>query len=468
MQSGALPMSNTKGLHCSDRPQLFVDDHLIEVLDNGASLKLQRPVRKDTIMTLDKPWEGNISAVGSLFKDGDTYRMYYRAWHSESKGSEDVSHDPFVCLAESADGIHWERPELGLVEFQGSKANNIILPYQLMFSCFKDSNPNGREEARYKGMGYKRSKNEKGGYTRKLYAYQSADGVRWRMMQEEPILTQGVTPVAFDTTNLAFWDANIGLYRAYIRDWKDKNTWRDIKMATSEDFLNWTKARWLEYSEEPQHEHYSNMVQPYTRNPELYLGFPTRYIEERDSATEPLFMSSRDGLHFNLWQDALLPPGRNPEKWSNRGNYIWHGLFETASDLPGNPLEISFLVGDGYYEGADIDFVRHAYRPDGFVSVRAGFGGGSFLTKPFTFDGSRLILNVATAAAGSVSVEIQDLEGQPIDGHRVADCDIIYGDDLERIATWKETSNLAHLQSQPIRLRFTLKDADLFALRFDK
>jgi hypothetical protein len=79
--------------------QLFVDDLLIDRFDN-AQLKMHEPVHREDVLQLNKPWEGTVSWCPVVFKDGDTYRMWYRA------RNEDPDRLPFTCYAESADGIH--------------------------------------------------------------------------------------------------------------------------------------------------------------------------------------------------------------------------------------------------------------------------------------------------------------------------------------------------------------------------
>ena len=101
------------------RLELFVDHYLIDKLD-GTKLQLHHPQDAGTVLTLDKPWEGAYCGYSTIFQDGDLYRMYYLGYPIDPPGN-------FTCYAESKDGIHWRRPELGLVEFQGSKKNNIIL-----------------------------------------------------------------------------------------------------------------------------------------------------------------------------------------------------------------------------------------------------------------------------------------------------------------------------------------------------
>jgi hypothetical protein len=75
-------------------------------------------------------------------------------------------------------------------------------------------------------------------------------------------------------------------------------------------------------------------------------------------------------------------------------------------------------------------------------------------------------MNYATSAAGSIGVEVQDVTGRAIPGFTLDDAPEIYGDELERVVVWKVGSDVSRLSGQPVRLRFVLKDADLYSIRF--
>ncbi|MBI3943781.1 MAG: hypothetical protein HY326_12265, partial [Chloroflexi bacterium] len=105
-------------------------------------------------------------------------------------------------------------------------------------------------------------------------------------------------------------------------------------------------------------------------------------------------------------------------------------------------------------------------RPDGFASVNAPLAGGEFTTPPLTFQGAQLAINFATSVLGTVGVEIQDEAGHPLPGHSLSDCEEIYGDALEQVVTWQGKADLPVRAGQPVRLRFALRDADLYAFQF--
>jgi hypothetical protein len=403
--------------------------------------------------------------------------MYYDSW--AHRPSSIPVHDVFIGYAESKDGKNWIRPELGLIEFNGSKKNNLVWasPKLDNWSCFKDTNPACAGDARYKGF-----YNVHGG----LMAIKSNDGIHWSQLSDKPVLTDG----AFDSLNLAFWDSLQGQYRAYYRDFR--NGLRDIKTATSQDFVHWTPGAWLEYPGAPPEQLYTNNVIPYYRAPHLYVGFPARYLdrgwsdamkalpelaarEERSAVsprygtalTDGLFMSSRDGKVFHRWLEAFIRPGlRYTDNWVYGDNYQNWGLVETKSDMPGAPNEISIYATEHYWRGAYTNIRRYTVRVDGFVSVSALGKGGEFSTKPLLFTGREREMNFSTSVAGSVRIEIQDADRKPIPGYTLEDCPEIFGDHLERVVRWKNGTDVSHLAGKPVRLRFVMKDADLYSIRF--
>ena len=157
--------------------------------------------------------------------------------------------------------------------------------------------------------------------------------------------------------------------------------------------------------------------------------------------------------------EGFLRPGRDRENWTQRSNMIAWGIVPTAPD------EISIYWTEHYTHPTD-RLRRGTLRVDGFVSVNAGYAGGEVLTRPLCFDGSELAINYATSAAGSFRVEIQDADGKPLPGYALEDCPEIYGDEIERVVAWKGGADLSQLAGQPVRLRFVMKDADLYSLRF--
>lgn len=475
------------------RRELFVDNLLIDSL-KGARRQLHHPVPREIAIQHDSPWEGPGSGYHSLIRDGDLYRLYYRGTVlGVEQGRLQLGKEVY-CYAESQDGITFQKPKLGLHEFEGSRENNIIWTGvgTHNFAPFLDTRADCPPESRFKALA---GTAKEGG----LFAFHSADGIRWSLMREAPVVTKG----AFDSQNLAFWDASAGLYRAYFRtftagvttgkEWKPAG-FRAIRTATSKDFLVWENERDLTYENSPSEHLYTNQVAPYPRAPHMLLGFPTRYIErgwsesmralpepafreQRAAAhlrygtalTEGLLMSSRDGVHFERWNEAFLRPGpERPGTWLYGHQFIaWH-IVETASSLPGAGPELSLYGLEGSWHGSDNALRRYTLRLDGFVSIQADATGGELLTKPLQLAGKRLTLNFSTSAAGEIRVELQDSQGKPLPGYELEACQPLFGDTLARPVTWQEHSTLPTGNAQPVRLRISLQDADLYSFRCEE
>ena len=199
----------TDPIAIGSRRELFVDDALVEELAGKAALRLHPPTPQNVALTTDEPWEGNGTNYVTVFQDGAKFRMYYRGSHySYLDGKDRPNTRDLYCYAESSDGIHWTKRELGLFAWNDSKQNNIVWDGVGAhgFAPFRDTNPNCPPEAAYKALGV-------GGSQHGLYAFQSPDGLHWTLIKPEPIITLG----AFDSLNVAFWDAERGVPRVSPR-----------------------------------------------------------------------------------------------------------------------------------------------------------------------------------------------------------------------------------------------------------
>ena len=462
--ANAVAQKHTEPLQIGNQLQLFVDDYFIDSM-SGTELVLQAPQPAGPAIKFDKPWEGNTSAYVSVFQDGSKYRMYYRgssapdyARKSALKPGETLlpAHRSLTCYAESTDGITWIKPSLKIVEFNGSRDNNIVFDggeASENFSPFLDKNPDAPASERYKAVG---------GGSKGLFAFKSADGIHWEKMSEQRIITDG----AFDSLNVVFWDTErkeyVAIYRAYLMGV------RTLKRATSQDFLHWTPGELADYGDTPMEQLYTNATTPYLRAPQIYLAFPKRYVPWRhifeddprnQGVSEAVFMSSRDGVHWDRrFLEAYIRPGRDPLDWVHRDHMVATGILQTAPD------ELSIFVSRHYtFPSAYIE--RMTVRLDGFVSVHAGYRGGSFTTKPFIFDGHKLVLNYATSAVGYIQWELLDINGNPFPGFGFEQTKPLSGDEIEHVI---EINTPHHLETRPLRLRFFLKDADLYSLQIRK
>ncbi len=460
----AMPLPATDPIDIDSRRELFIDHHLIGSL-NGVRLVLHRPQPREIVFEFDQPWEGLYSGYETVLKDGETYRFYYR-------GMPEAKHDldtEVICVAESKDGIHWTRPKLGIYEVRGTKDNNVVLARNRgchNLAPFIDTNPNCPAEERYKALG---GTGEPG-----LLAFVSADGLHWKQLQADPVITKG----AFDSQNNAFWSVSEKQYVCYFRVFRDEIRW--IARTTSMDFVHWSEPIDLELGGKIREHLYTNQFDPYVRAPHIYLGLPTRYLPGRrvltdeeakrigtptkwnyvDDCTDILLASARGGDNFQrTFMEAFVRPGADLQNWTSRANYAARGIVQTGE------RELSLYVK--HHSGYPSNHVqRYVIRPDGFVSVQAPYNGGEFITKPFTFTGAKLSLNYATSAVGGLFVEIQTPDGKPIEGFALADCLEMIGDRIDHTVNWKKGSDVNPLAGKPVRLQFVMKDADLYSMQF--
>ena len=437
----------------ASRWELFVDEFLV-AQKNGVALKLHDPIKRETVLTTDKPWEGSTCAYFSVIQDGKRVLMYYRG----SSGGSDHSDAQVTCVAESNDGIHFTRPKLGLIEAGGTKDNSVIWRgvESHNFSPFLDANPKAKPEERFKALGGVKQpgKNWQQGETPGgLYAFASADGIHWKKMKDTPVITKG----AFDSQNLAFWDTTRNRYTCFSRIGFNKV--RAVQSNTSTDFLSWTEPVPHKYAEGVPWEHfYTSATVPCPTAPHLFLSFPKRFMPARKKVPEheapgvsdAVFMSSRDGVNWDRpFLEAWVRPGPDLKNWTDRNNMTANGIIESSD------TEWSLYISE-HYRHADHRIRRLTVRRQGFASMHADARGGEFTTHPLKFTGNKLLLNYATSAAGSIQIDALDESGKT-----VATMPELYGDEFEARAL-----DVSKLSGRIIRLRVRMKDADLFALRF--
>lgn len=449
-------------LHIGSRLELFVDRYLIESMQQ-TSLKLHEPVKAPRPKS---PLP--VQHMMTVIRDGDLFRAWYRGSDPAYKGPFHSGHPgETVQYAESKDGHEWTFPKLGLHEVNGTRDNNVMLanmpPFLTNFMPFLDSRPGIPKEERYKALAGYPGPGDKRGTTmpgRGLFAFVSPDGIHWTQ-KHEAIPYRPEWRHAFDSPNVSFWSEAEQKYVCYFRTWSEPDRLRTISRSTSSDFMTWSTPVAMQ-SNQPGEHLYTSMTHPYFRAPHLYIALPTRYVpgvgekkgsETHNNVTDVLFMTSRAGTETfdRTFKEAFIRPGLDPDRWINRANYV------ACNVLPTGPQEMSI-----YHRSGD----RYMLRTDGFASIHAGAEEGEVLTKPLLFEGTKLLVNFSGSAMGRLLIEIQDTEGLPIPGFALADCEPATGDKIEHTVKWKKNRSLANLAGQPIQLRFSLRDADLFSLQF--
>lgn len=190
-------------LDIGSRRQLFVGQDLIVSMD-GIRQVLHHPVRREIAIKPEHPWEKHGVSYMVTFKDGDRFRAWYRV---DAAAFGSGKRRAMTAYAESKDGIHWRKPKLGIIEFNGSKENNLVWDGAAgNLAPFRDDNPKCKREERYKAVARAAD----------LYALVSPDGLHWKLADKKPIFTDR----PFDSHNIVFWDQPTQQYVVYARGFR--------------------------------------------------------------------------------------------------------------------------------------------------------------------------------------------------------------------------------------------------------
>jgi hypothetical protein len=461
-------------LDIGSRRELFVDRYLIEKMD-GLTAVLQRPIDGGIALEFDKPWEGPSCAYCTVLKDGPIYRLYYRGQRTYTLGDGEPTE--VTCYAESRDGITWTKPALGLFEVNGTRENNVILdssfaPACHNFSPFLDTRPGVPAAERYKALGGLFNQMRPGATIEQLRAdpsvygpgaglraFVSPDGIRWKQLREQGVITRENNPVEYNDTaqSPAFWSEAEGCYVCYIRAWKsdgkplERAGWggnlRWIGRVTSPDFVNWSKMELMDDDGAPLEQLYTNQTGPYFRAPHLYVSLAARFVigrrlltKEQGAAiqvdprqmvacSDAVLLTSRGGNRYDrTFMEGFVRPEIGLENWTARTNY------PALNVVPTGPTEMSLYV-QRHYAQPSHHLHRYTLRTDGFASIHASYKGGELLTKPLRFAGKKLAINFATSAAGGLRVEIQDAAGNAIPRYSLENAREMIGNEIERVVT---------------------------------
>ncbi len=487
-----------------NRREVFWEDSHIIPEHTTAELKLHHPVKHELAITFDAPWEA--AGVGYIVtvKDGDIYRMYYVCDRPATHG---VFSTRVVCMMESADYIHWTRPNLGLYEHNGSTDNNIILinqndgkleePFDNFF-VFIDENPACPPEERFKAIALCRNLEEKEHIhwlsPREMWCYTSADGIHFKR-DFKVVDSDFVGRGGFDSTNTAWWDKDDQKYHCFVRVFM-KDRVRDIKYMESTDFRNWSEPILLNYGESEEYELYTNHIMKYYRAPHMFIGFPMRYVQRNSlgknfeqmngeegarlrkeraeklemrmgtAITDGLFMCSRDGLNWKRYDEMFFEREQeHTHNWAY-GDYSTpiYPPIETDMPAPWDGKEISFYLHEGACSNGVHTVYRHSIRLDGFASYHADYDIKKVTTKSILFTGSELHLNFSTSALGWIYVAVLDANNKPLEGWHSCE---LFGNTTDRTVYFGDSKDVSSLQGKVIRLQFTMRQADIYSYKFE-
>lgn len=465
-----------------DRRELFLDDFVI-ASQQGVESRLGVPQRAGVALAFDRPWEGHFSgAFVTVIKDGGRYLMYYRGNDGAPGGRGEVT-----AVAESADGIAWTKPALGLFAVRDRMDTNLVMPganplrASHNFSVLLDDRPGVPAGERFKAIGGglgTAAEQKRDGVVRGVYRYTSPDGIHWRRVSDQPLFPDW----SLDSQNVLAWIPSRQRYGIFLRTWTEskagKPAYKGVRLiarSLSPDFVNWDTPELMGTGDAPLEDLYTNATAPYFRAPHLLIALPFRFSPDRQVLAEPemialgvapsmrmgvsdgVIMTSRDGNSYDRkFMESFIRPGLDPHNWAARSNIPALGV------VPTGPAEISLYATCGY--GTPQNHIeRLTLRVDGFASLHAGYRPGSAVTRPLQVAGNRLELNVATSSVGYVRVVVLDAQQRELPGFGEAEAETIGGDSIAREVRWKSGRSVGELAGRPVRLKFILRDADLYS-----
>ena len=503
------------------RRQLFLDDAVVAKISD-LQRAFHRPEKRGPVLKADVPSDGRyVSAVSApmwIAPEG-VYKLVYEA----RPGKDSSAAVNRYALAVSRDGVRWKKPRLGLVEFQGSTANNLFPTpdnHRLWHVVHDPDDPDATR--RYKGFIM-----ERGGHRPAV----SGDCLHWKVESGAPLLPSGdASTLTYDRAKRRF----LGVLKF------DGPFGRSYNLFTSADFVHWSEPRFLFSADERDQKMAVEVIRRRLANPALAkplfispdpaLGWQPpaaaakyRHAETWRAEIYNLGVFPYEGLYLGWFQlfyptGPRLPEGSNADgfnliqiamsrdlkSWVRLGDReTFIGTSTLDQGLVGNYDRLQLGVtnrpverGDElwfYYEGmkrrvpqedrytdgssrdpstltdlekadwlTDTLSAIHlaVLRRDGFVSLQADRRGGSVLTRPLRAAGKLLLVNLK-APAGSARVEVLDGEGRAIPGFTEADASSVTGDAARAIVRWVSGASWSDLAGRAVQLRIHLRSADL-------
>ena len=456
----------------------------------GVRLEIEEAEKSEPVFRQEKPWEKQSLSYVQLKKDSGRYRMWYGAVPG-------LKARAFMCYAESDDGFNWKRPDLGLIEFEGSNKNNICHTGRSASAPSVFVDPSAKLEERYKNIAMAGWwEDEKGnelpsdeGIRRftdlhreqednpeiepnvfirgALLGATSPDGLRWTEIKK-PLLDYFC-----DTHNIACYDSERKVYVGYLRSHGPHG--RSIGYSETTDFKKWPAPRVILHADPqdpPDVDLYSNCYCSYPGCEGIKLMFPSIYHHIGDHVDVRLAVSP-NGLNW-VWPERrpIIPCGR-----LGKGD---EGSIYTGPDLvrfKDGKLALIYHALTGLHNEGFLDSAsrkENSYRwaiwqKDRLAGIRAD-QEGSFSIKGLGLSDGSVHLNYRTEAGGWIKAELvrnvpyppQKTKG--IKGYCFEDCEILTGDELDQEIVWKGSGNKKEIADSSVCMRIKMFRAKIFGV----
>jgi len=450
-------------------PQLFLDD--IGIADSTRVARVWHSPRKypDPVLMAEHPWERWCPVTyGTVLRRDDRFHIWYCVWTRD--------HQPRACYAVSEDGVEWHKPELGICEFQGSTANNIILdslsPGGLVDDIAVIEDPDDTEwplKALFWDGAWPKT-NEPG-----IHLARSADGIHWDRSAGVVLPKWGdrfnATPCKVNGKYILLGRVppEVLAEAAPSRFDRGRVVWR----TESDNLIDWSPPELVLTTdlEDPVHRQvYSATAFSYG---DLLLGGMERMWLSPDKLDTEIIWS-RDLGH--TWQRSRTRPSFIP--WGAEGSWD-----DTWINLPTNgPIVCDDRLWFYYSGRSGAHQARYPHnhggiglatlRLDGFASLQAQEAWGHVLTQPLLWPAAELHVNLdprrnleahQTHATGELVVAVRDETNQPLEGFDWSDCVPLVANTIDQRVEWKGTKALRSLAGRRLRLEFRLRDCHLYS-----
>lgn len=452
--------------------QLFVDNFLIATTNLTRKFHYPEYHASSPVLVPDQAWEkqGAKGGFAAPFSDGvwyDEAEGKFKMWYMAGGGTYATSGAGITCYAESTDGISWTKPALNVVSGTNIVRRGSIRDASTVWLDKQESNAS----ARYKMF------EVSGGAGHWAYHYlTSSDGKAWRdNATPSGSVADRSTVYKNPFRNVWVWSMRHNVrvhsgdpYTVRARDYMEHRDPAAGNKAAKADLKNFWFGPW---PNEQKHPHYSNNdgspgiynqdAIPYES---IMLGLfsvwqgPENDVCNRDGVikrNQIMLGYSRDGYSW-LREDMnpFLAVDENPTAWNNAN----------LQSAVGSPMIVGdklyfYLSGRKLVDGSEIVTTGLAtLRRDGFASMS---GSGELQTEPMRFKGKYFFVNADVR--GNLLVEIQDRNGNAIEGFSRTDCKAVTGDGTRLAVTWKNGKTLEALENTTIRVKFYLADGDIYA-----
>jgi len=495
--------------------ELFLDNQLLEATP-GVSRRLH-PAKKhllNPVIRCDRWCDGDyIEPYTTLYDEEEKlFKMWARAG-SDSMVRYVGGNAAYMLYFTSADGIRWDKPDLGVLDVAGRRDHNIVfasdlvLKSQTSISYGADKfvvpttamTPQGKK-AFFWGVNkhpHPRDAAEKyiavaivQDHRRGAHIVTSPDGIRWSCAAAPFWQTpHDVSAKGDDCLMHVFFDEakhKWVIYRRIIPEFSERMIANDsdrdrpgvdrynrsYAYAESDDLKEWTNHRFIlamDADDPADTELYQFACHKFG---ETYVGYMSIYYLRRPQPIDIQLATSRDGIHFTRvcrgtpfipsgplgYYDYMAMACSQPQPiMVNDTLYIYYaGLnFPHDADTSGDP---SFQTGD---------VALATLKRDRFASLETGIPDAEpcrVITKPFVVRHPWLYVNAATWMKGAIRVEVLTRDWQPIPGFTEPEAREIQGDALDHPVRWVNNANLDALVGQEIRLKFYMTRARIHAM----